>query len=517
VVENFAGALGHIFNLYNFMLMTLGVAVGIVVGALPGLTATMALAVLVPFTFIMDPATGLMTLGGIYVGAIYGGCISAILINTPGTPSAIATTFDGYPLAQKGKGEHALVAAAFSSGVGGVIGALVLIFLAPLLVEVALKFGPPEYFWLAIFGLTIISTLAAKSILKGLIGGALGLLVSTVGLAPIGGEMRYTFGFYQLQGGIELIVALIGFFCIPEILNMIADKKIGSGQVGKLQSRTGVAGSVMMALIKQPVLLIRSAIIGAFVGIVPGAGGNVAGLVSYNEAVRWSKDSEKFGTGMLEGVAASEAANNSEVGGSLVPLLTLGIPGAPPAAVIMGALLLHGLRPGPDLFIQHGAITYTFLLSLVVANVVMFVLGFFGAKHIARMINLPANYLAPLIAFMTVIGSYAIRNNMLDVVIMVTMGLAGYILRRLDFHPGPIVLGMILGPIAEKGLVQSLMLARSQESIAVVFFTRPISLVLIILCIISAAWPVVAGFRKKHSERLREQTVDGTREVTADG
>ncbi len=509
MLEYLAGALYHIFNLSNFLLMTLGVSVGIIVGALPGLTATMALAVLVPFTFVMDPATGLMTLGGIYVGAIYGGCISAILINTPGTPSAIATTFDGYPLSQKGKGEHALVAAAFSSGVGGVIGALLLMLLAPLLVEVALKFGPPEYFWLAVFGLAIIATIAANSILKGLIGGALGLLVSTVGLSPIGGAMRFTFGFYQLQAGIELIVALIGFFCIPEILGMVEEKISNKQKIKRFVTKKGVAKEVIIYLLKKPILLIRSAIIGAFVGIIPGAGGNVAGLVSYNEAVRWSKERDKFGTGVLEGVAASEAANNSEVGGSLVPLLTLGIPGAPPAAVLMGALLLQGLRPGPDLFLQHGAITYTFLLSLVVANIVMFILGFYGSKYIARVINIPVSYLAPLIAFMTVIGSFSIRNNMLDVYIMVTMGFTGYILRKLEFHPGPIVLGMILGPIAEKGFVQSVMLVSSTGSVAKVFFTRPISLVLIILSVVSASWPFIANWWRKKKEAAGEVTSSG--------
>ncbi len=496
MLEYFSGAIIHIFNLANFMFLTLGVAAGIIVGCLPGLTATMAMAVLVPFTFAMDPATGLMTLGGIYVGAIYGGCISAILINTPGTPSAIATTFDGYPLTKKGKGEHALVAAAFSSGVGGVIGAVLLIFLAPLLVQVALKFGPPEYFWLAVFGLTIIATLAGKSLIKGLIGGALGLLISTIGLAPIGGEMRYTFGLYQMQGGIELIVALIGFFCIPEILIMIEKKCTDKKNFKKIMFQKGVGKKVIKDLVKKPFLIIRSALIGCFIGIVPGAGGNVAGLVSYNEAVRWAKNPDKFGKGEVEGVAASEASNNSEVGGSLVPLLTLGIPGAPPAAVLMGALLLQGLRPGPDLFLQHGAITYTFLLSLVIANVVMFFMGYYGARHVARLINLPSAYLAPLIVFMTVIGSFSIRNNMVDVLIMITVGLIGYILRKLEFHPGPIVLGLILGPIAEKGFVQSMMIAHSKGSLFNVFFTSPISVILIILCLISAFWPLIAKHRR---------------------
>lgn len=494
--ENLYIAFQNIFDPVSFLLMTLGVAGGIIVGALPGLTATMALALLVPFTFVMDPGVSLMVLGGVYVGSMYGGCIAAILINTPGTPASIATTFDGYPLTKKGKAEHALVTAAFSSGVGGVFGALVLLFLSPPLAEAALKFGPPEYFWLAVFGLTIIATLSTGSMLKGLMGGAFGLLLSTVGIAPIGGDMRYTFGFYQFQAGLELIVVLIGFFCIPEVLSMI-EKKIGSQEVITYKPQKGVAKSVILELVKKPVLLIRSAIIGTFVGIVPGAGGNIASLMAYNEAVRFSKEKEKFGTGTIDGVAASESSNNAEVGGSLVPLLTLGIPGAAPAAVMLGALMIHGMRPGPELYTKYGDITYTFLFSFVLANIVMFVLGFYGSRHVARMINLPTSMLAPLVVFLTIIGSYAIRNNMLDVGVMIFFGLIGYVTKKTGFQPGPIVLGLILGPFAENGLVQSMLMGKAEGSMFQVFFTRPISVVLIMLCVISVALPIVAAIRKK--------------------
>ncbi|MBE0467821.1 MAG: tripartite tricarboxylate transporter permease, partial [Candidatus Desulforudis sp.] len=362
--EHLMVALASVFDPANFSFLILGVAAGIIVGALPGLTATMALALLVPFTFTMEPGMALMVLGGVYVGAIYGGCIAAILVNTPGTPSAIATTFDGYPLTRKGKAEHALVAAAFSSGVGGIFGAIVLLLLTPRLAEVALKFGPPEYFWLAVFGLTIIATLSTGSMLKGLMGGAFGVLLSTIGIAPIGGDMRFTFGFHQMQAGVELIVALIGFFCIPEVLKMI-DRKYSPHDAVTYKPRKGVAKSVMLELVKKPLLLLRSSTIGCFVGIVPGAGGNIAALVSYNEAVRFAKNKSAFGQGTIDGVAAAESANNAEVGGSLVPLLTLGIPGAAPAAVILGALMLQGLRPGPELFTVFGGITYTFLISFI--------------------------------------------------------------------------------------------------------------------------------------------------------
>ncbi|MFZ5632154.1 MAG: tripartite tricarboxylate transporter permease [Bacillota bacterium] len=499
MAENLLAALNNIFNPLSFLLMTLGIAGGIIVGALPGLTATMALALLVPFTFTMDAGVSLMVLGGVYVGAMYGGSISAILVNTPGTPSSIATTFDGYPLTKKGMAEHALVTSAFSSGVGGVFGALVLLFLSPPLAAAALKFGPPEYFWLAVFGLTIIATLSSGSMLKGLIGGAFGLLLSTVGISPIGGDMRFTFGFYQLQAGLELIVVLIGFFCLPEVLVMI-EKKISSHDVATFKPKKGVAKQVIKELIKKPGLLLRSSAIGTAVGIIPGAGGNIASLMAYNEAVRFSKEKEKFGTGIIDGVAASESSNNAEVGGSLVPLLTLGIPGAAPAAVMLGALMIQGMRPGPELYTTYGAITYTFLFSFVLANIVMFVLGFYGSRYVARFINLPTSLLAPLVVFLTVIGSYAIRNNMLDVGVMVFFGLIGYITKKTGFHPGPIVLGLILGPIAENGLVQSMLMGKATGSMFQVFFTRPISIVLILFCLLSVVLPVISAIRNRDTK-----------------
>jgi len=496
LAENIVIALGNLINPISLLMMTLGVAGGIIVGALPGLTATMALALLVPFTFTMDASVSLMVLGGVYVGSIYGGCIAAILVNTPGTPSSIATTFDGYPLTKKGMAEHALVAAAVSSGIGGVIGALVLLFLSPPLADAALKFGPPEYFWLSIFGLTIIATLSTGSMLKGLMGGTLGLLLSTVGISPIGGDMRFTMGFYQLQAGLQLIVVLIGFFCIPEVLVMI-EKKIRDKSITSYKPQKGVARGVILELVKKPFLLIRSSLIGAFVGIVPGAGGNIASLMAYNEAVRFSKEKEKFGTGIIDGVAASESSNNAEVGGSLVPLLTLGIPGAAPAAVMLGALTIQGIRPGPELYTTYGDITYTFLFSFILANVIMLILGFYGSRHVARVINLPISLLAPLVVFLTVIGSYALRNNMLDVGMMVFFGFIGYVTKKAGFTPGPIVLGLILGPIAENGLVQSMFLGQALGSMFQVFFTRPISLVLILFCAISIALPIVSAIRNR--------------------
>lgn len=490
-------ALQLLFTPWNMLIITLGVGAGIIVGALPGLTATMAIALLVPFTFGMNSIHSLVLLGGIYCGAIYGGSFSAILINTPGTPSAIATTFDGYAMARKGESYAAIITATISSVIGGLIGVMFLIFLSPPLSRAALKFGPPEFFWLTVFGLTIIATLASKSILKGLIGGAFGLLLSVIGIAPIEGSVRYSFGFVSMQSGIALIPAMIGLFCIPEIIGMI-EKKDTHYNVLPYKKEKKLIRRVFFRLMKKPFLLIRSSVIGTIVGIIPGAGGNIAGMVAYNEAVRASKRPERFGTGIIDGVAASESSNNAEVSGSLIPMLTLGIPGAPPAAVLMGALLLQGMRPGPDLFTAHGEITYAFLLSLVLANILILPLGLMSGKAMSKLIiGIPVTVLAPLVFLLSVIGSFAINNNMTDVYIMLIFGVIGFIGRKAGFSAGPIVLGLILGGICEQGLVQSILMGRAKGSVLNMFFNRPISLMLIALTLVSAFWPLIAKARKK--------------------
>ncbi len=379
----------HVFLPSNLFSLFVGVFMGIVFGALPGLTATMGLALLIPFTFTMSPESGLIMLGGIYVGAMYGDAIPAVLINTPGTPSAIATCFDGYPLSQKGMAQHGLVAAAFASAYGSIAANVLLAVAAPPLADFSLKFGPPEYFWLGIFGLTIIATLSTGSVLKGFVGGAVGLLLSAVGISPLGGDLRLTFGRPELQAGIELIVALIGFFCLPEILSSVVGSRKQTYSAVKVKPTLGVIGEVILGLLKKPGLMLRSSAIGSIVGFAPGAGGNIASMVSYNEAVRWDKHPEEFGKGTIKGVAASEAANSAVAPASLIPLLTLGIPGSPPAAVILGALMLHGMRPGYELFSVHAATIYAFILSMMAAAMMVTLIGCFGSFFFARIINIP--------------------------------------------------------------------------------------------------------------------------------
>jgi len=493
-------ALMGVLDPISLVLVVLGVSAGILVGALPGLTATMAIALLVPFTFGMAPIHGLVLLGAIYSGAIYGGSFSAILINTPGTPSAIATTFDGFPMAQKGEAYRAIVTATLASVFGGVVGVVFLIFLSPPLARASLSFGPPEYFWLAAFGLTIIAAVSPRSTLKGLVGGGIGLLISTIGIAPIEGSVRYTFGTVALQNGIALIPALIGFFCIPEVLRMVEESH-ESGTVIPYKRQRKMVTRVFHRLLRHPWLMIRSSVLGTFIGIIPGAGGNIAGLVSYNEAIRTSKKKSSFGKGSMEGVAASETANNASVSGALIPMLTLGVPGAPPAAVLFGALLLQGMRPGAELFTSHGTITYAFLFSLILANLAMLPLGILLGRAVARLMQqVRVQTMAPLIIFLSMVGSYSIYNNIADIYTMVGVGLAAHALRKAGFMPGPIVLGLILGPIAEQGLTQSLLLGRARGSLTSVFFGRPISLILIVLTVVSILAPMIVQYRERHGK-----------------
>lgn len=459
-MEMMLEALSSVLTIEGFLTILIGVSAGLLIGSLPGLTATMALAVLLPFTFSMAPLQGLMALGAVYMGSIYGGAFTAILINTPGTPSSIATTFDGYPMAREGRAFEALAAATIASVIGGLVGVTFLLLLAPPLARWAVVFGPSEMFWVAMLGLTLVASLSGGSLLKGLIAGCIGMLLSTVGVSPVGGETRFTFGFPPLQGGIELIVALIGLFVIPELLSMAGEgrSKISkSGEFGK--AKVGIL-QVARHILGKPLNIIRSCLIGQVIAIIPGAGGSVTSLVAYNEAKRFSKDPQSFGKGNIDGVVASESSNNVMVAGSMIPLLTLGIPGAPPDAIILGVLLMHGLRPGLELFTESGVLTNGFILSMGFAAILLLPVGLLGARLIHKVvIKTPYYFMVPAIAMVTILGTFALRNSLLDVGIMITMGIAGYFLRLIGIHAAPIVLGLILGGIAEQGYVQTMLAA----------------------------------------------------------
>lgn len=449
---------------------------GIIIGAIPGLTATMAVALLIPVTFAMGPISGLAMMGGVYSGGMYGGAISSVLLSTPGTPAAAATAFDGYPLTRQGKGGTAIVTATVASFMGGIISTLFLLTLAPILARFALKFGPPEYFLLAIMGLASIVTLTSGNLIRGLISGFLGLVIATVGMDPIAGYIRFSGGIPDLYEGVSFMPALIGLFSISQILELTSESTIVqelATDVNKLKRDPLPKGL-------WPTIG-RGGVIGSIVGMLPGAGATIAAFISYNFAKQFAKDSDTFGKGNPKGVAAAESANNGCVGGSLVPLLTLGIPGNSVAAALMGGLMIKGLIPGPELFTKYGTITYAFILSLFLANVVFLVLGIYLAPFFAKVATVSNAVLIPGIAILSIVGSYAINNSMFDVWLMLFFGIGGYFLHRSGFSLGAIVLGLILGPIAEQGFGQSLIIS---DGSPLIFFTRPLCLIL---------WSVIAA------------------------
>lgn len=492
-IENFLAAL----TMWNIALALFGVVAGTIIGSIPGLTATMAVAVLVPITFSMEPASALILLGAIYTGAIYGGAYAAILLNTPGTPSAIATTFDGYPMAKRGDGDLAVALACFASVAGGLVGAMALLFLAPPLSEVALAFGPGEYFWLSIFGLSLIASLSNGNLMKGLAGGAFGLILSTVGVAEISADIRLTFGSQTMISGFGVVGALIGLYCIPVLIDLVAvpDRHLKIEDDVK-SVRIGEAAAIVM---RSKINLLRSSIIGTLVGILPGAGGSVAGLVAYSEAKRNASPDQKFGEGEPDGIIATESANNATVGGGFIPTLVLGIPGTPPDAVILGALLVQGVRTGPTLFQSGGdSIAYTFIYGLLIATVLMLPVGLLIGRYAYKsIVTIPKAVLVPTVGFMTIIGTFAIHNSISDVVIMIGLGIFGWVVGRFGFSASPIVLGLILGPIAEQGFVQSWIIGAATDNLIGMFFGRPISQAIVAFTLLSLFYPYFAGRRRR--------------------
>lgn len=494
-MENILYGFVNALKFTNIIAALLSVAIGIVVGSLPGLSAAMGVALLIPITFGMPAETALIVLTGVYCGAIYGGSISAILLHTPGTSSAAATAIDGYPMTLKGQAGKALATATIASFIGGILSSVALYTLSPPLASLALKFGPPEYFWLSIFGLTIIAGVSTKSMLKGLISGALGLVLSTIGMDPMLGIPRFTFGNNGLLQGLPFTATLIGLFSMSQVL-LLADKKIKD-----LKGSREVKDKVYLSKdeIKRitPVSL-WSAIIGIVVGILPGAGGTIASFIGYNEAKRFTKNKEAFGTGIIEGVAGPEAANNAVTGGSLIPTLTLGIPGNSVTAILLGGLVIQGLKPGPDLFTIHGKTTYTLFAGFVIVNILMLILGLFAVRLFAKVSKVSDAVLIPIIFALSVIGSYAISNNMLDVWVMFIFGIVGYFVKKFNLNSAAIVLALILGPIGETGLRRTLIMHKGNY---MALFGSTISWVLIGISVLSLMTPVIMSIIEKKKSK----------------
>jgi len=473
------GLLYHAFatvmlNPINFFFVFIGITAGIIVGALPGLTATMGCALLIPFTFGLPPVQGLLMLMGIFCGGIYGGSISGILIRTPGTPSAAATLLDGYPLSQKGMGGKAIGMSTVASFCGGTIGAVVMTFLSPEIAKIGLRFGPCEFFALAIFGLGMIITISGRSLLKGIIAGLFGLLITTVGFDPLSGVPRFTFGSLNLLGGITFIPALIGLFGYAQVFRNIEKILILPTVKSKVENVLPKLKEIRASL----KTIIKSALIGTFIGSIPGTGCDVAAFVTYGEAKRSSKHPEKFGTGILEGVAAPEAGNNAATGGAMIPMLTLGIPGDAVTAVLLGALTIHGLQPGPLLFRDHLDVIYPIFAGMILAQFILLIVGLSGARFFARMINVDRRILTPIIFFLCVVGSYAMRFSFFDVGLSMIIGVIAYFMEYYGYPVSPILLALILGPMAEQNLRRSLIISHGDP---LIFFKRPISAALIII------------------------------------
>lgn len=487
------------FSPLNIFLALLGVAAGTIIGSIPGLTATMAVAVLVPITFSMQPDSALILMGAIYTGAIYGGAYAAILLNTPGTPSAIATTFDGYPMAKRGDGDLAISIACLASVVGGLIGALALLLLAPPLADAALAFGPVEYFWLAVFGLSLIAALSEGEFLKGVIAACFGLLLAMIGISETSAEVRFTFGSNTLLGGIEVVSALIGLYCIPVLIDLVATP---DRHLNPAESQRGFRlVEAIATVLKNKWNVLRSSLIGTFVGALPGAGGSIAGLVAYSEARRSSKNQANYGKGEPGGVIATESANNATVGGGFIPTLVLGIPGTPPDAVILGALLVQGVRTGPTLFSDGANIVYTFIFGLLLATILMLPVGLLiGRFAYGAIVRAPKSGLVPIVAFMTVIGAFSIRNNLSDVIIMIVLGIVGWVASKRGFSVSPIVLGLILGRIAEQGFVQSWTIGDALGDLWGQFFGRPLSLIIIAMTLLTFVYPFMPKLKELFSK-----------------
>jgi putative tricarboxylic transport membrane protein len=450
-------ALPAVLAWHNVLAMVIGTLAGMVVGSLPGLTATMAIAVLIPLTFSMTPLVALGIMAGIYNGAMYGGAVPAILLNVPGTPPSIVTTFDGHPLAKQGRAALALKVACWSSAIGGAFSAISLMALAPPLVMVTLLFGPAEYFWLGILGMSSIAILLGKDPIKGLIAAAIGLLLGTVGSDVVTGQQRFTFGRLELIDGINLLVILTGLYAIPPAIRMIEKRFSENTQ------RIEIKGHPDDGFFKNFNFLLptwlRSSLIGIGVGILPATGGSMAAFLAYNEVQRTAKNTERFGKGDIRGVAAAETGNNADNSAAMIPALVLGVPGSGVSAVILAGLLVHGLQPGPQLFRDTPDIVYGFMWQMLFTSFMLFALGGNVATGLfALVMRVPQVILAPMIMCLTLVGIYALSNDMFNVWIMFGMGILGYILSRLDFPLAPIVLGLVLGNMIEQNLRLTLLI-----------------------------------------------------------
>ena len=479
----------NLIGIKPVLVVAAGVVVGILGGAMPGVSPSMAVAILLPFTFGMSPTMGMVMLCAIYLASNYGGSITAVMINTPGTPSAVVTAFDGYPLAKNGRPGYGLGVSLVASVWGGFVGIIILILFSAPLAKVALKFWPAEYFSLALMGLSTVSSMAGKRWVESLIAVLLGLLLNTIGLDHVNGVNRFTFDILNLFDGFSFVPALIGLFALSEVFQNVEENDYSAYKT--VTDKVSVWPSVREYLsLKWSIL--RSGVLGTLIGIFPGAGGTIASFIAYDVEKRLSKHPEQFGQGALEGVAAAEASNSSSVGGALVPLLTLGIPGSASTAVLIGALMIHELRPGPELFTKHPDLVYTLFSSLFMANVVLYLLGTWGSRIWIKVTQVPKTVLYPMIFAFSIVGSFAVRSSVFDVGVCLGFGIVGWMLKKYHYPLSPIVLGLVLGALIETNLQMTLVMGGPA-----LLVTRPLSATLLAITAVLLVWPVIVELREK--------------------
>ncbi|RLC06471.1 MAG: C4-dicarboxylate ABC transporter permease [Deltaproteobacteria bacterium] len=470
------------------VIITIGVIIGIMAGAMPGLSPSTAVALLVPFSYTMTPALALILLTSIYIAANYGGSITAVLINTPGTPSAAVTAMDGYPLTQQGKAGKGLGMALVASTIGGAVGTVILILFAVPLARIALKFSPADYFALALFGLATVASMGRGNVLKALVAILFGLLIKTVGIDSISGVSRFTFGSDTLYDGFTLIPALIGLFAVSVVFVKV-EKWTGLDRtMDKIDSKLPSFKEFM----KTKMTILRSSVIGTIIGIFPGAGATIAAFISYDVSKRASKEPEMFGKGSLEGVAAAEGANSSSVGGALVPLLALGIPGSATDAVLLGAFMLHDLVPGPLLFRDNPEIVYGIFAALIVANIIMLFIGLYGNRVFIKVVSVPEAILYPMILAIAVIGSFAVSSSMFDVGACIGFGIIGWVFKRYGYPVAPVVLGIVLGDMVEENFRRAVIMDGYGA-----FFRDKLAFVVLLLALGSFIYPLVKQWRER--------------------
>ena len=459
--DNLAAAWPLVANFESFFALASGIVIGVVAGAIPGMSATMAVALTLPFTFTLQPITGILLLLGVYKGGIFGGSIPAILIKTPGTPASSATILDGYPMAENGQAGKALGMALYASCTADVISNMSLILFAGWLASFALSFGPPEFFTLILFSLTIIAGVSGDSLIKGLLSAVCGLLLATVGLDLVYGTNRFTFNDPNLMGGLNFIAVLIGLFAIPEILSYVWHPGGGKGTVRALGEQHVTFAEYRKCFRS----IIRGSFIGVILGSIPGIGAAPAAFLSYSEARRRSPNKENFGKGEIEGVAASEAGNNGVCGATLIPLLALGVPGDVITAIVLGAFMVHGLQPGPMMFVANANIVYALFLGLIISSVLLLIVGSVAIRLFRYIVDVPRSVLMPSVLILCVFGVYAVNNNVFDIIVMFGMGWLGYFMMRNNIPAAPFLIAFILGPLLEDNFRQAMLMSNGDPQI----------------------------------------------------